>query len=296
MRNLVKGFLSGFILTVLSFSLANAEIKSAVSCSGKCTYYYDTVTHDMRWEKNKDVPDGEEVIIPQRTRYIVQGLGYNSINNLTIGEGITGLGENAFWSYGGVSTGNSNSTLVLPSTLKSNVGEDGGQAFHYVLFGTIDASALKDANMYIQASANLHTLIMDENSNSIVTIGAGYQEYPSEVSVQCKGKLNNCMSQVKRASNTTHLTPSYYVGPDENGNWEVWSDEGKAIYTDSSMQKPLSKYDFDGNQIGSYKYDAGGNLVAAVENGVEIYRRRIYTPAEATAAVSGKNTFKIQYR
>ena len=62
------------------------------------------------------------------------------------------------------------------------------------------------------------------------------------------------------------------------------------------MQKLLSKYDFDGNQTGLYEYDRGGNLVKAIENGVEIYRRRIYTPAEATAAVSGKNTFKLKYR
>ena len=48
------------------------------------------------------------------------------------------------------------------------------------------------------------------------------------------------------------------------------------------------------------KYDKGGNLLTAYDkNGNVLYRRRIYTPSEATAAVQNnknKNTFSIIYR
>ena len=72
---------------------------------------------------------------------------------------------------------------------------------------------------------------------------------------------------------------------DENGN-----------YTAKDGDKVLGIYKADGGVV-EYKYDKGGNLISIYDNGVATYRRRIYTPAEATAAVKGdKNTFKIQYR
>ena len=296
-----------------------AEIKSEVSCGGKCTYYYDTVTHDMRWEKNADVGADEEVILRGSSYNIPGKYGLKDVNNLTIGEGITGLGYDALWSYAGYSLGNSNSTLVLPSTLKSNVATTGDQAIHYVLFGTIDASALKDADMYIQASSNLHTLIVDQNSSSVIKIGAGYGSYPTSVTIQCKGDKTKCQSQVQRVSNTTTFTPEYYSGPDGNGNWEEWSDDGKAVYADSTKAKPLATYGFDGKQTASYNYnasglllsantydaegnvvgsynytyDAGGNLVSAYQNGKAVYLRKRYTIPEADAATQGKGPFRL---
>ena len=71
---------------------------------------------------------------------------------------------------------------------------------------------------------------------------------------------------------------------DENGN-----------YTAKDGDKILGIYKADGGVM-EYKYDKGGNLISIYDNGIATYQRKIYTPAEATAAVSGKNTFKIQYR
>ena len=72
---------------------------------------------------------------------------------------------------------------------------------------------------------------------------------------------------------------------DKNGN-----------YTVKDGDKVLGIYKADGGVV-EYKYDKGGNLISIYDNGVATYRRRIYTPAEATAAVSGKkNTFSIKYR
>ena len=69
-------------------------------------------------------------------------------------------------------------------------------------------------------------------------------------------------------------------------------------YTDEILdEKNRIKIKYNKNGYTEYSYDNGGNLITAYKNGVEIYRRKIYTPAEATAAVSkNKNTFSIRYR
>ena len=288
-------------------------IKIQSSCSGKCTYYYDTTTHDVRFEKNANVPDGAEVVIPGGTYSSVTGWGNTqedrTIRNVTIGEGITGMGANlwAIGSYGGYIWGTSDSTLKLPSTYKyraTNAGND--VELWNVGFGTIDASAVKNTTIYIPINHN-QNIVLDPNSGVKIDYHSSYSS-AGAINIICKGEKAKCQNMVtmdigssrewkKNHSGEEQVTTSYYEGDDGNGNWEVWSDEGKAVYADSSMQKLLSKYDFDGNQTGFYEYDRGGNLVKAIENGVEIYRRRIYTVAEATAAVNGdKNTFKLMYR
>ena len=107
-----------------------------------------------------------------------------------------------------------------------------------------------------------------------------------------------------KASELQHLENGTYTAKDENNNvLEVYYQNGD--YTKNT-------YDKNGNLIfsGRYNkndeiiqslsntYDAGGNLISAYENGVVTYRRRIYTPAEATAAVQkgAKNKFSIIYR
>ena len=101
----------------------------------------------------------------------------------------------------------------------------------------------------------------------------------------------------------------------ENGNYIIHDKDDKIMgiyksYNDIINDIPVSehcvinsqglitsKYDGRGNIIGTYRYDKGGNLLEVIENGNITYRRRIYTPAEATAAVqNNKNTFSIIYR
>ena len=73
---------------------------------------------------------------------------------------------------------------------------------------------------------------------------------------------------------------------DENGSYQEKDNKGRVI----------GLYKENGDII-TYRYDKGGNLIKAVENGVTIYQRRIYTPSEATAAVqNNKNKFSIIYR
>ena len=107
-----------------------------------------------------------------------------------------------------------------------------------------------------------------------------------------------------KATELNHLENGNYTAKDENDNIsEVYYQNGdytKNTYDRNGNLIFSGKYNKDDEiiQSSSNKYDAGGNLIAAYENGVVTYRRRIYTPAEATAAVQkgAKNTFSIIYR
>ena len=273
---------------------SQASIQSRTGCSGKCTIYYNTESHDMLIEKNPAVSANEEVILEGGAISAAWDKFPNGINNLTIGEGITGAEHWAIHPYWPAGVGNANSTITFPSTFKSSV--DAGIDY-FGSFGTVDMSAMENTSILYNTTQKL---VLNPNSGLSVTY-----DRPNALNVFCKGKESDCRNMITVNVNyayryiTTNppITISPYVGLNKDGNWEVWSDEGQMIYEDSSMQKPLAKYDFDGNQTGLYQYDAGGNLVKAVENGNVIYRRRIYTPAEATAAVqNNKNTFSIIYR
>lgn len=83
---------------------------------------------------------------------------------------------------------------------------------------------------------------------------------------------------------------SSYIGnlnrTDENGNYTEYDSKGNI----------LAVYSRDGGNE-TYSYDVGGNLIAIYNNGIATYRRRFYTPTEATAAVkNNKNTFSLKYR
>lgn len=266
------------------------------SCGGKCTWYYDTTTRDVKFEKNANVPDGEEVIIPANLyRGGITGWSNDAekraMRNVTIGEGITGMEKWALASYGGYTTGAAGGTLTLPSTYKNNPEHTGvyGAELWNVSFGTIDASAIKDTHLYIPSSASKN-VILDPNSNVTTLFESSYGKYPEKINVVCKGELAKCESMITlQRGATTEVTSEYYKGIGKDGNYEEWSDAGKAVYEDETKQKPLGKYDFAGNQIGRYEYDGGGNLVAAYENGKALYERTHYTPPEAAAAMPDKN-------
>ncbi len=273
-------------------------IKQQIACSGKCTYYYDTTTHDFWVNKNAGIADGVEVLMDSGLSYFVN----KNINNVTIGEGITGFARNSsgYIITSGLNGIATDGVLTLPSTL----GNTSRDFFFNTQFSTIDASAMKNVNIDFARDGKDVNIILSQDSNVHILISDAYgSTVPYAVNIICKGNKQKCDSQVKTGitwpniHNITKENITYYVGDDDNGNWEVWTDEGKMIYEDSSMQKLLAKYDFDGNQTGVYLYDKGGNLIKALENGVEVYRRRIYTPAEAASVVqNNKNKFSIIYR
>ncbi len=101
------------------------------------------------------------------------------------------------------------------------------------------------------------------------------------------GAFNNFNDQLMHAQGGNY----YYSASGLNNITEDGS------YTAKDGDKILGIYQRDGSKT-EYQYDAGGNLIKISENGVVTYRRRIYTPAEATAAVQkgGKNNFSIIYR
>ena len=252
---------------------AFAEIKTATTCSGKCTFYYDTETHDLRFEKNADVPEGEEVIIPANLYRggITGSRGSDedrTIKNVTIGEGITGAGEWAISTYGGYTSGTAESVLKLPSSLKLDAGIN---SFWNISFGTIDASALKDTVLKLPTSAE-QTVILAPDSNVKLIAGGAYGANPP-ITIQCKGSdLQACQNMVQTSK---ELSVEYYKGYDDKGNiLEEWGPNGKTTYT--------------------YKYDGGGNLVGCVDShGNRIYGKKIYTIEEAEAATAKGDKFHV---
>ena len=295
MRNLVKGLLSGWIVSMMFYSEVFAACPSGFTrdsasglcsksaCAGNCTYYYNDTTYDFEAKVNPGVAPGTPVLM--------DGEMSMAMHNATIGEGITGFAKSyVFFNMSAPSSGRG--TMTYPSTFDDPAFHEGTHTGNFAIY---DLSAMKNAHLNISSSSS-YSVILSDDAHLNIRERCPYSSCVSgkEINLVCKGNQADCRSQLKSFS--VSPTTSYYTGLDEDGNWEVWSDNGKAVYADSSMQKLLSKYDFDGNQTGLYKYDRGGNLIKAMENGVEVYRRRIYTPAEATVAVSGKNTFKLKYR
>ena len=297
----LKTLTAGFALATAIYPQAFAACPSGYSrdsssglctksaCSGKCTYYYNDTTFDFEAKVNPGVAAGTPVIMNQALNSDV------NVHNATINEGITGSSAFLF----GYGTGSSTGTLTLPSTYIDN--PDVTEFFN-VGFGTIDASAVKNTDINISADGGsdvVKTVIVSQNSNALVVFNRAYSTTDAySINIVCKGDKRNCSSMAIVGSdyyskNIKIGEISYYVGDDGNGNWEVWSDDGLALYADSTLQKPLGKYDFDGNQTGVYKYDGAGNLTASYENGVSTYKRTSYTPAEAAAAVKKGNNNKV---
>ena len=129
-------------------------------------------------------------------------------------------------------------------------------------------------NFAFERLTSLKTINIGENSALQRMESTAFNDTDKQsMNIICNGSNNGCQSAFSFF--TQHGIGKSYTSENANGR---------------------ATYDFDGNQTGLYEYDRGRNLIKAMENGVEVYRRRIYTPAEATAAVSGKNTFKLKYR
>ncbi len=289
------------ILYLTAFLFAVSPAFADNTCGENCT-----------WE----IVNGELKIhgTGNMNNYSYQGAPWNkykfSIQKITIDDGITSIGKAAFHE---LSRANS---ISLPSTLKS-IGTDAfrDSGIHSIKlpegFERLEGMALTNISGPIElpssikyvGTSNRAASIINATDNCVLSSWA-YRGWNGAIAntpdIVCKGDMEICkamLQDVKKDMPDIEAHLSYYTGLNKDGNWEVWSDEGQMIYEDASMQKPLVKYDFDGNQTGLYQYDSGGNLVKAVENGVTVYQRRIYTPTEATAAVqNNKNTFSIIYR
>lgn len=184
------------------------------------------------------------------------------VSSVEFKEGITSIGSNALWGLTNIKS------ITLADSIKT-IGDDG-----------------------IDLEVRSWKLILSENSQLTTMVG----HFASASSVFCKGETQNCLQILSNASSLWQGVPVTNEIRDEEGHLVGQCSSSGCLKYDTNGNIS-GRYDFDGNQIGSYKYDAGGNLIEAVENGNVIYRRRIYTPLEATAAVqNNKNKFSIIYR
>ena len=268
------------------------------SCGGKCTVCQNTTTKDVRIFKNAAVGADEEVVMPS-------GMwnGYAEAKNITIGEGITGSQD---WAFGySTAVGGEGTTLKLPSTFKSSLPFDSSDTenpynFYYTNsvpfwnphFETIDASALKDTELYIKTDFN-QKIILDPNSNVNISLFTAYGNngVPS-ITVECKGTdLNACGNLIHKmgygwASGflNAEVNAEYYKEYNEKGKISSeWTANGQRNYT-YAANGDYSVYDENGKFLGNF-----------MSNGKT---RRIYSVEEAVLVTNGngKNKFVIKYR
>jgi len=264
-------------------------IKTDTACDGSCTWVYDYDARSLTYQGTGTI------------KYSVRTYGIGPIKDLTIGEGITGISQNTPSTDTFPNIGAADGKLILPSTLRSV----GGYTMTGLRFGTVEINSDNvsfahdalhfangvEANIIIKPGSNVRAGV---NTFYGYGYGAGATLHfmcKSSNAADCGSGMTNAINSFTNAGGSASV--GLYEGNDGNGNWEVWSDDGVAIYDDSTKQKLLSKYDMDGNQTGIYKYDGAGNLTAAYENGVSTYKRTSYTPAEAAAAVKKGNKNKV---
>ena len=103
-----------------------------------------------------------------------------------------------------------------------------------------------------------------------------------------------------RKEELNHIKDGNYIVKDNSDNIiEQYYQNGdylKNSYNSTGILVSTNKYDKEGNikESLSYEYDTGGNLLKAYQNGKAVYKRKIYSPAEAAnAAKKEGNTLVI---
>ncbi len=267
-RILIPGFM-GIMFCFQAFAADTG------SCGKNCRYTYSngTLIYTGTGPNNSGV-------ITEINRSCCNDYGLSGeIENIIIEEGITTIQTNG---WGVVNGGNGKGYVKIPSTMTSLPLNAIGGFFETIEINSknlaVGDSAFKfrgdDVKIILSGDADIsfdrYACYDNSHSNAI---------YPDKLTILCKGKPQECLEKFGHAldSMTGTISADYYKGLNEDGNWEVWSDSGKAVYADSSMQKLIAKYDFDGNQIKP---------------------KRIYTVLEAEEALgkNNRNTFKLKYQ
>lgn len=265
-------------------------IRITTGCDGKCKSYYDLTTRDVVIKPNEGVTG--DIILSNMNplgAYTEIGYGGNTgVRNMTIEEGITGLGNGAI-------TGIGSGTLKLPSTIKTCT----NLCTYSLGFETIDLSDVKNfqsgsgissygatiSTLPLLGAYNLKNLIMSEDTSKI-SLGWSYNEHQfptSEVQIQCKGEPETCKKLVKYTKGASYIpagfsiSADYYVERDSQGNVIAqWTQDGMV----------------------QYAYDSGGNLMKVTDaSGRLLWSRKIYTVDEAEkVSKPTKNKFRIRYK
>ena len=120
-------------------------------------------------------------------------------------------------------------------------------------------------------------------------------------------KLENILQNADPWGHTTPTTLLQMYRPNSYGGMDLL-DENKRVFKSLDANGNLLKtyeydlsgnliaeYDKDGNLLSSYsyKFDGAGNLTAAYKNGIATYKKTLYTPAEAAAAIRKGNNNKV---
>jgi len=323
---LLKTLTATIGLSTLFCESARAVIQTGTDCDGKCDWVYDSEAEGgpSLVFTAKENATGDLIIKNWYYRFHGVNGGYNlnlQPKNITVGEGITEIAQ-----YGSrpsfENVGIGGGKLTLPSTLKKiDAGATGGGSGG-LSFSTIEITSdkLEIESGALNFGRQSATIIMPASSDINFgdnAISCNYSACTGTINVKCKGAKATCdesMAGVKatiEANGGTYKSDYYeernsnnnlllkyhdtgYYKYDGNGNiTESWNLDSTEQY--DAKGNVIAQYDTKGNQLGSYTYDAGGNLVSAYQNGKAVYLRKRYTIPEADAATQGKGPFTVTF-
>lgn len=272
-------------------------IKTDTACDGNCTWVYD-------YDKQSLTYEGTGVI-----KYSTNTYGIGPIKDLTVGEGITGITQNTPATSTFMNIGSADGKLVLPSTLK----DVGGYAMYGLGFGTVEINSEN-----VQFASQSFRFAQGTEANIIIKPGSNVKAYEnafyspgqnaewgtgatlhfmcrSSNAADCGTGLENAKNSLINAGGSASI--DLYKGYDKNGNWEEWSEDGHTVYTDSSKQKIMGKYDVSGNLLQSWNYNPDGSVLTYDKNGNLVGKTgKNFTSSELSALLKNKgNTVSITW-
>ena len=166
-------------------------------------------------------------------------------------------------------------------------------------FSTIDIDSSNFTTVYRDFNTSNLTLIVPPNEKKFTATAFTDSNGGSiidNLAIICKGDVALCAKSMDNAlrpliNNNRNLNMS-----DEAGNYVSFNENGFSVL--DSTDKIKASYDKSGNLLLRYEHGLDKSVKIYDKNGklVDIRGKRIFTVEEATALVSGKNTFTIRYR
>lgn len=270
-------------ILVMSFFLLAANSSWAVSviesgeCGQGCAYTIDD--------------EGNLKITGDGTGMIREGAfrGKRNFKNVDI-QGISSVGWLSFYD-----AGSGGGTVKMDGSVSSISGPFWGNA----KFSTIDIDSTNFSTDCRDFNLNNITLIIPPNEKKFTATAftdSGGGSIINNLTIICKGDVALCAKSMDNALRPLINNNKTLNMSDEAGNYVSFNEKGFSVL--DSTDKIKASYDKSGNLLLRYEHDLDKSVKIYDKNGklVDIRGKRIFTVEEATALVSGKNTFAIRYR
>ncbi len=183
-----------------------------------------------------------------------------NLENLYLSQNISTIGSHSFT----FNTANIDTVVIPPNATLT--GYMGGIGYITTYCTSEQISTCGNNSVLYEKKGNLYYVY--DNEGNISEIYGGYENFNKNV----------------------------LKAPDERDTYNI-NDDGSVSIMDSKGTM-IAQYSADGGLLKQYDYNSDGSVSIYDANGklISLKGKRIFTVEEATALVSGKNTFSIRYR